>query len=159
MTGTHSRAGWRRIHRLLVEQGAWAPVLVFLVHLPLDYGLHAYRRWPPIDIPMHLAGGVSVAFFVLRSLQSIRPAGGMPLRSTALERLLIVGATASVAVLWELAEIASDMYLGTQLVRGTGDTAKDLAIGIGGALGVVAVDALRGGAARRAARPQEGRAA
>src|SRR5690606_31914647 len=39
-------------------RGAWAPVLVFGVHVPLSrFGIDVYDDYPLVDVPMHLAGG------------------------------------------------------------------------------------------------------
>jgi len=44
-------------------RGAWAPVLVFGLHVFISPALNAYLLFPPLDIPMHFFGGVAIAYF------------------------------------------------------------------------------------------------
>ena len=49
------------VARRVLAVGGWAPLLVFVVHVFATEVLDVYRSWPGLDIPMHFAGGVSVA--------------------------------------------------------------------------------------------------
>lgn len=46
----------------LIEAG-WFPSLVFLLHCVLSLAFDAYDRAPSLDVPMHLLGGVAIAYF------------------------------------------------------------------------------------------------
>src|ERR1041384_7803970 len=50
-----------------IREAAWAPAIIFVAHLIASRVLHAYERYPPLDIPMHYLGGVVIAFFYHRA--------------------------------------------------------------------------------------------
>ena len=98
-------------------------------------GLGAYEAFPPLDTPMHLLGGLAIAFFLWTAYSIGTRSGtlGQP-NSTAIA-LLTVTSTAASAVLWEFAEFLSDGYLGTNTQKGLEDTLLDLLLGlVGGAV-------------------------
>jgi hypothetical protein len=120
------------IVRVLTVGGGWAPLAVFVAHLLAAHVFLLYQRWPPVDIPLHLFGGLAIAFFFSRSFQAVPGDGVRPDRRALLELLLVGSLTATAAVFWEFWEFASDHLLGTAFQSGLNDTMKDLAIGIGG---------------------------
>jgi hypothetical protein len=122
-----------RTLRALLAAGAWAPLAIFLLHVVLDAGLGVYDRWPHGDVPMHLAGGAAMAWFLAGVLRQWPPAGLAAGRMTLAVRLLSVGLTAIVAVAWEVGEFALDRLAGTHLQGGLADTMQDLVLGICGA--------------------------
>jgi len=98
-------------------------------------GVGAYEAFPPLDTPMHLLGGLAIAFFLWTAYSIGARSGtlGQP-NSTAIA-LLTVTSTAASAVLWEFAEYLSDGYLGTNTQKGLEDTLLDLLFGlVGGAI-------------------------
>jgi hypothetical protein len=116
-------------------KAGWAPILVFVAHMILWQGVGAYEAFPPLDTPMHLLGGLAIAFFLWTAYSIGARSGtlGQP-NSTAIA-LLTVTSTAASAVLWEFAEYLSDGYLGTNTQKGLEDTLLDLFFGlVGGAI-------------------------
>ena len=121
-----------------MRRAAWAPVLVFSIHLVALWGFDIYRHFPEFDIPMHFAGGVAIAHFF-----------GMSYRTAAQRRLLgepsavmfppmILGLTSLAAVVWEFAEFIADRQFGTHSQPSLADTLLDLLLGLlGGAVWIV----------------------
>lgn len=115
-------------------RGAWAPLVVFALHVALDGGLDVYTARPWLDVPMHLAGGLAIAYF-LRGVVDVLEQGASHTRYAPVRaRLLVVAASMAVAVLWELAEFAVDRTLDTNLQVSLSNTMKDLATGTLGAV-------------------------
>jgi len=118
-----------------LRRAGWAPALVFAAHMILWRGVGAYEAFPPLDTPMHLLGGLAIAFFLWTAYSIAARSGalGQP-NSTAIAALTLTSTVAS-AVLWEFAEYLSDRYLGTNTQKGLEDTLLDLLLGlVGGAI-------------------------
>jgi hypothetical protein len=87
---------------------------------------------PHVDIIAHFTGGIASAFFIRHSAVIGRRYLG---EMTALGLgLLAFGLTCVVALLWELAELSSDIYLGTFIQRSARNTLRDLALAALGAM-------------------------
>ena len=127
-----------------VRAAGWAPIVVFGAHVVSSRVLSLYSAFPPLDIPMHLAGGAAIGFFFWRSLQlpESRFAVGEMVPTAA--GLLSFAAVGTAAVVWEFAEWLSDRYVGTQAQLGLEDTLLDMSLGIVGGLALVLVVVLRG---------------
>ena len=117
----------------LLVVGGWAPLLVFGVHVVASQGLGAYRVWPPTDIPMHLSGGVAIAFFLSRTFRMLPRDIVRRSRLAVLELTLVGALAATAAVAWEFAEFSVDQLLGTNVQVGLANTMQDMALGIAGA--------------------------
>ncbi len=130
-----------RPFRKIFKVGGWAPLLVFGIHILLGKGFHAYRIWPPIDIPMHFVGGFAFAFFVSRCFQELPRGMVQRSRSVVLELLLIGSLTTTAAVFWEFAEFSADQILGKNIQISLQNTMQDLAMGIMGSIVYIAVRA------------------
>jgi hypothetical protein len=105
----------------------------------LWHGVGAYEAFPPLDAPMHLVGGLAIAFLLWTAYTIGARSGtlGRP-NSTAIAALTLTS-TAACAVFWEFAEFLSDKYLGTNTQKGLEDTLLDLLLGlVGGAIFVAA---------------------
>jgi hypothetical protein len=116
-----------------LRQAAWAPIAVFLAHAAASKGFDVYDRYPDFDVPMHLLGGVAIAYWF--HVASLRGSDfgvlGRPHRLT--HCLLVFGMTCVAAVFWEFAEFLSDHYLGTGMQGGDlNDTLLDLLLGLVG---------------------------
>ena len=46
----------------ILKKAGWAPITVFVAHLVASE-IGGYDVFPPLDTPMHLLGGVAIAFF------------------------------------------------------------------------------------------------
>src|SRR5512141_133524 len=123
-----------RIFWKIMRLGGWVLLLVFATHLFISGVLHAYQIWPPLDMPMHFCGGMSIAYFVSRCFQSLPRADVRRSGVVLLELLLIISLTATAAVFWEFAEFATDQLFRTNLQIGLADTMSDLAMGLLGAV-------------------------
>ena len=118
---------------LSLKHGAWAPVCLIVVHAILLFGLDAYERLPPIDIPMHFFGGVSAAYFLRCAASAASECRvGPRLASTTRDRLVFV-AVFGITILWEIGEFLWDRNFGTHLQHGARDTLGDMTIGVLGA--------------------------
>lgn len=117
---------------------AWAPVLVFSIHVVAILSLDIYSRFPDFDIPMHFIGGVAIAHFIG---MSYRTAASMKLLgepSVVVFPPMILGLTSLAAVVWEFAEFITDQQFGTHTQPGLADTLLDLLMGLcGGAVWIV----------------------
>lgn len=118
------------------------PALVFALHLVLASDLDLYLRYEFADELMHPAGGFAIAFAVARGLAELRARSLVPPLGRWLRATLVVSLTATAAVLWEFAEYVSDHAFGTHTQGDLEDTLSDMALGIGGALVFLALDAL-----------------
>ena len=116
------------------REAAWAPSLVFLVHVVAYLGFDAYKAYPPLDLPMHFLGGVVIAFFFHRASINASRLGLLGPYHAVTHALLVISLTCSAAVLWEFAEWTYDRAFGTHHQLGLDDTLLDMLLGIlGGA--------------------------
>lgn len=114
-----------------LKESFWAPLSVFGFYL---FGLvfHLYLLFPPLDIPTHFMGGVTITYFyrsLIRNSQKL--AGEIP---RPVQILFAFTCTGTTVVLWEFYENILDYFLHTHMVLGVGDTIKDMAMGLLGAL-------------------------
>ncbi len=122
------RSSW--ILRALREAG-WAPLVVFLLHvLASRFGL--YTRVPALDIPMHLAGGVVMCFFLSRCSQAAADSRLLGSPAAPVRVILLFASTCTIAVFWELTEFTCDAVFQTQAQLGLEDTLGDVMFGMGG---------------------------
>jgi hypothetical protein len=138
-----------RLGATAAELGARAlgpPLAVLALHAVLSLGLDAYDRFPGLDTPMHVLGGVAIAATFERALAALRRHGWIAAVEPAVAAALVVGGSCAAAIAWECAEFLSDRYLGTQSQVGVADTLVDLTLGVLGAVFFVAV---RGWAGKR----------
>ena len=110
---------------------AWAPlgvILFYAIGLALDW----YDRFPPLDMPSHLMGGVAITYFYKSAIKhSQSMVGEIP---SLIQTLLAFTSTGTTIIFWEFYENAADFFLGTQMVRGLEDTIVDMFVGLMGAL-------------------------
>jgi hypothetical protein len=111
------------------REAAWAPLLVFSTHIVLSRVCGLYGPYPDIDIPMHFAGGVAIAWFLHRAAANAAQAGWLAPVHVATHLLLVQALVGSTTVLWEFAEYYSDRYLGTHAQGGLEDTLLDMGLG------------------------------
>ena len=120
-------------------RAAWAPALVFSLHVFISRALNAYLWFPPLDIPMHFFGGVAIAYFFggcLRALPADAIAGGL---RRWLVAAFVFALTCAATVFWEFAEFFSDRLFGTHAQLGLEDTLLDMALGVAGGLTYLAM--------------------
>ncbi len=122
-------------------RAAWAPVLVFGLHVFISRVLNAYLLFPPLDIPMHFFGGVAIAYLLASCLQALPASALSPRLRPWLVAAIVFALTATAAVFWEFAEFFSDRLCGTHAQLGLEDTLLDMALGIGGGITYLAMAA------------------
>jgi len=137
-----SRLAW--IGRGLLRAG-WAPSFVFAAHVVLDQGFHLYGRFPRLDMPMHVIGGLAISFFFLGCWRAAVAQGAAGRPARGLTPLIVILSTAMATILWEFAEFGSDRLLKTSVQTSVEDTLSDILLGLAGGL-VVAIASWRGGA-------------
>jgi hypothetical protein len=113
-------------------RGSWAPLAVFALHCVASLGFDAYDRFPWIDVPMHLLGGLAVGYFVDRCLFLLLPSRETTPELRRAEPVLILSLVCTGAVLWEFAEFVVDRWVGTDSQVGLEDTLGDLLVGLVG---------------------------
>ncbi|MFM9960414.1 MAG: hypothetical protein ACKV2Q_04230 [Planctomycetaceae bacterium] len=118
-----------------LRRGAWAPLLVFGIHVVGILCFDIYRAVPDFDIPMHFIGGVAIAHFFgmcYRTADRMRLLGEP---SGVMFPPLILGLTSLAAVVWEFAEFLADRQFGLHTQPSLADTLLDLLMGLfGGAV-------------------------
>jgi hypothetical protein len=135
--------------RKLFFVGGWAPLAVLLAHVLMSSVFHAYRYWPKADVEMHFMGGMAMAYFFSGAFQALPRDAVRSSRIVLLELILVGALTTTVAVLWEFGEFILDRIFGTNVQISLANTMQDLAMGMAGALVILAVRAhqLRAGRA------------
>ncbi len=125
------------------RRALWAPLLVFATHLFLSRGIEAYRDHPWLDIPMHLAGGVAMAFCLHAALLVLEDRELVERTEPKIRSLLVVALTGCTAIFWEFAEFTTDQLGFTRAQAGLADTLLDMALGLVGGLLFVTLFARR----------------
>ena len=121
-----------------LRRAAWAPVLVFSIHVVALVCFDIYRRFPEFDIPMHFAGGVAIAHFFGMSYHTAAQRKLLGEPSAVMFPPMILGLTSLAAVVWEFAEFIADRQFGTHSQPSLADTLLDLLMGLlGGAVWIV----------------------
>ncbi len=123
----------------ILKIGGWLPLTVFSTHVFLSRVIHLYDIFPPMDIPMHFAGGLAIAFFISKCFQILPRDYIKKSRVSLLEIVLIGSLTASTAVFWEFAEFTFDQFFGTNIQISLANTIQDLVMGIFGALIIILI--------------------
>lgn len=126
-----------------LRAAGWAPIAVFLLHAVL-VATGAYAAHPSLDIPMHLGGGIVIAYFFAESLAVAVRADLLGAPNRLAVAVMVLGCTCAAAVGWEFAEWAYDQFFAVRDARGYHDTLADMALGILGGGLFVAVSAVRG---------------
>ena len=119
--------------RSVFREAAWPALTVLVAHALLG---KLFGHEPVVDPVMHVLGGVAFAYLVI-GLIRLFPEWSGQVRPLILY-LLAFGLTSSAAIVWELAEFLSDIYLGTKTHTSIASTLRDLFNGLLGALALVA---------------------
>jgi hypothetical protein len=117
-----------------VRRFGWMPIVVFLSHEICAHVVDGYRRWPSIDIPLHFAGGVAIAFFISGALTICGNHGVIRRPDWIVHLSAVFGLTCTAAVFWEFAEWTADHTIGTQCQLGLNDTMGDMLNGVLGGI-------------------------
>lgn len=117
-----------------IKRSGWPAIALFSFHVIAAGGFHAYERFPPLDIPMHILGGLVIAYFfhgACLAASSHRIFGPFH-RITHM--VLIFALTGTATVFWEFGEFISDRIFGTHAQLGLEDTLGDMLLGICGGI-------------------------
>ncbi len=128
-----AEVGWRALA---------PPVAVLLLHAVLSLGLDAYDRFPWLDTPMHVLGGVAIAAAIERTLAALQRQRWIESIEPAVAAALVIGLSCLAALAWECAEFCSDRCVGTHAQLGVADTLVDMTLGLAGATAFLAARSL-----------------
>ena len=118
----------------LVRRAMWFPLALFVVNIFLSYVLFAYSYFPRLDRPMHVLGGIAIAYSVWRGIDVLVNSGFLERVQPALLAVLVFALTSTAAVFWEFSQFVSDYTIGTNSQVGLNDTLIDMLLGIIGGL-------------------------
>ena len=122
----------------IAREALWFPLAVVVFHAVAG---RVFGHEPYVDPVAHTLGGIAMAFFFHRSCAIGRSyLGDLSRLATG---LLTVGLVSVVALLWELGELMSDVFLGTNIQRSAPNTLRDLTLGLGGAVAYVVFTRVR----------------
>jgi len=127
---TITYASLRSVVREVSIGAAWFPIIVFTIHVVVAKGFDAYRWFPPLDIPMHVIGGVAIAYFVWCTVAVAERHNVITTIDDALRIVLVLALVTTATVFWEFAEWISDHTIGTHAQGGLDDTLFDMLCGI-----------------------------
>jgi hypothetical protein len=113
---------------------AWAPILVFAIHVILAKVFDVYTHFPNIDIAMHFFGGVGITYFLLRSATVAVDLNFLGSPSRAAVALLTFFAASTTTILWEFFEWIFDHSFQRQFQAGLNDTMLDMLMGMLGSI-------------------------
>jgi hypothetical protein len=116
---------------IALKESAWAPLSVFGFYL-FGLAIHLYDLFPPLDVPTHFMGGVTITYFYRSLIRNSQPiVGEIPL---PIQIIFAFTCTGTTTVFWEFYENSMDRFFGFHMVRGLEDTLVDFILGLSGAL-------------------------
>ena len=115
--------------RMLLPPGA-----VVLLHGLFSLGLGLYGHVPSLDIAMHLAGGMTVAYSFGVLLDLLEAHRLIAFGHELVRAFVIASLVTSAATGWEFVEFLCDRFAGTRAQLGLRDTLGDILVGILGGL-------------------------
>ncbi len=119
----------------------YTPVLVFLLHLMFGQ-LKIYSVFVWADMPMHLLGGMSIAYSCILVFRKIKEK--VVIHDRFFEILIIVALVGLSAILWEFYEFVMDILLKTNF-NSLNDTLLDFFLGLVGGLTISSLIKVKGG--------------
>jgi hypothetical protein len=125
-----------------VLRAALAPAAVLGAYLSAWAACGECVRWPPLNVALHLAGGVAIAHLAAVVLAPVLA----PLPDRTRGRALAAGIlalTSTVAVAWEFFECLVARALEVRGPSGSPDTLVDIALGMTGAMAYAIAARLR----------------
>ena len=125
----------------LFRAGGWFPLTVYIVNLFLKYVVDIYRYWGRADLPIHIVGGFSIAYFISGIYRLIPHETARRHRMVLLELILMGSLTATVALFWEFGEYAIDVIWEASLQDSLRNTMLDLGTSLIGAFFMIVIRA------------------
>ena len=122
-----------RIFQLIRKTGIWAPVAVLLFH-----EFVSVKGWrTQIDWINHYSGGLAFTYFAWKNIPHFTRWTGAPTPLGRLGCAFLAGCTA--AVMWEIGEFGSDLFLATRIQQTIQETMMDLVNGVLGTITTIGI--------------------
>jgi hypothetical protein len=113
-----------------LREAAWAPLIVFVIHLVALGVYDGYTLLPSLDVIMHFIGGLAMSYLFHRTSTNASRMGIIGPHHQLTHPILVFTTTCTVAVFWEFAEFSLDATFGTRSQAGLVDTMSDLFFGV-----------------------------
>ena len=120
-----------------IRRSGWPAIALFAFHVIASRGFHAYDHFPPLDIPMHILGGIVIAYFYHGASVTASRCGIIGPFHRVTHIVLVLALTCTTTVFWEFGEFIVDRTFGTQAQLGLEDTLKDMLLGICGGIALI----------------------
>lgn len=130
------RTGLREHLPFMIDAG-WLPSLVFAVHCVLSLAFHAYDRVPSLDVPMHVFGGLAIAYFFHVVVAYGDRLGVVRVGSRRAAMIMVFGLVAAATVVWEFAEFLGDYFFHLGAQPSVANTMKDQFMGLVGGIAYI----------------------
>ena len=112
------------------------PSLLFCLHLALVF-LGFYKRHPWIDIPMHVLGGVFIAYSLNLGITYFQQRKIISDLNVFSRSVFLFALTSSATVIWEFGEFTLDFLFGTVAQASLEDTMLDMFLGLVGGTALI----------------------
>ena len=112
------------------------PTLLFCFHLVLvSLGLYEKYHWP--DIPMHVLGGVFIAYSFNLAIKYFQEKKLLSELNLLSRTVFLFALTSSAVVIWEFGEFALDFFFDTSAQASIEDTMLDMFLGMLGGTALI----------------------
>lgn len=112
------------------------PSLLFCLHLALVF-LAFYERHPWIDIPMHVLGGVFIAYSFNLAITYFQQRKILSELNVFSRSVFLFALTSSATVIWEFGEFTLDFLFCTNAQASLEDTMLDMFLGLVGGTALI----------------------
>ncbi len=113
-----------------------SPTLLFCLHLAMVF-LGFYKRHPWIDIPMHVLGGVFIAYSFSLTVTYFQERKILSELNILSRSVFLFALTSTAAVIWEFGEFALDFLFSTNTQASVEDTILDMFLGLVGGTALI----------------------
>lgn len=112
------------------------PTLLFCLHLVMVF-LGIYERYPWLDIPMHVLGGVFIAYSFNLAVTYFQERKLLSELNILSRIVFLFTLTSTAAVIWELGEFTIDFFFSTNAQASVEDTILDMFLGLVGGTALI----------------------
>jgi hypothetical protein len=112
------------------------PILLFCLQLAL-IALGFYERHPWLDIPMHVLGGIFIAYSFSLAVTYFQERKILSELNVFSRSIFLFGLTSVAAVIWEIGEFTLDFFFDTVAQAGLEDTMLDMFLGLVGGMALI----------------------